>query len=75
MDNFGCTYNFNTDVFRNMFDDAERFEILSIGSSGNVKTVCAHLAGLCQEDLSADDFVPNDKYYPLIVYAVVKRVN
>lgn len=75
MDNYGCTYNFNVDVFRHMFADQDKFEIIDIGSYGNVKTVCAHLAGLCIEDLTEEDFSVNDKYYPLVVYAVVKRVD
>lgn len=48
-------------------------EVLEVGSYGNVKTVSAHLNGLCCEDLAEDDFAPNDKYYPLIVYAVVRK--
>ena len=48
-------------------------QVVETGSFGNVKTVTAHLNGLCSEDLVKEDFAPNDKYYPLIVYAVVKK--
>lgn len=75
MDHYGCTFNYNMDAFKKMFDEPGKFEILSMGSYGNVKTVCAHLSGLCQEDLREEDFNVNDKYYPLIVYAAVRRVN
>lgn len=75
MDNYGCTYNFNVDALKRMFADKEKFEVLDAGSYGNVKTVCAHLAGLCGEDLADEDFEVDDKYYPLIVYAVIKRVD
>lgn len=75
MDNYGCTFNYNTDALRLMFGDTDRFEILDIGSYGNVKTVSAHIVGLCQEDLNEDDFSVNDKYYPLVVYAAVRRVS
>ncbi len=75
MDNYGCTFNYNVDALRQMFGDTKRFEILEIGSYGNAKTVSAHIVGLCQEDLTKDDFGVNDKYYPLIVYVVVRRVS
>lgn len=73
MDDYGCCFNFNTDALRRLFEQEEGVEVVEAGSYGNVKTVTAHLNGLCCEDLAADDFIPNDKYYPLIVYAVVKK--
>ena len=73
MDNYGCYFNFNADVFVRMFEKESNAQVLETGSFGNVKTVSAHLNGLCSEDLVEEDFVPNDKYYPLIVYAVVKK--
>lgn len=72
MDSYGAYYNFNEDVFKKLFVE-EEMEVLEIGSFGNVKTVSAHINGLCCEDLTETDFVPNDKYYPLIVYAVVRK--
>lgn len=72
MDNYGCYFNFNEAVFEKMFTD-ENVEVIETGSYGNVKTVSAHIVGMCYEDLDAEDFIPNDKYYPLIVYAVVKK--
>lgn len=75
MDEYGCMFNYNVDAFKKMFSDSERFEILELGSYGNVKTVCAHLAGLCQEDLTEHDFDINDRYYPLVVYVAVRRVD
>lgn len=73
MDDYGCCFNFNVDALRRLFEQEPDMEVLEAGSFGNVKTVSAHLNGLCCEDLTAEDFVPNDKYYPLIVYAVVKK--
>ncbi len=73
MDNYGCYFNFNEDVFVRMFEKESSAQVLEVGSFGNVKTVSAHINGLCSEDLVEEDFVPNDKYYPLIVYAVVKK--
>lgn len=73
MDDYGCYFNFNEGVFVRMFGKESDAQVLETGSFGNVKTVSAHLNGLCREDLVEEDFVPNDKYYPLIVYAVVKK--
>lgn len=73
MDSYGCYFNFNKDVFVRMFEKEANAQVLETGSFGNVKTVTAHLNGLCSEDLVKEDFAPNDKYYPLIVYAVVKK--
>lgn len=73
MDDYGCCFNFNADALCRLFEQEPDMEVLESGSYGNVKTVSAHLNGLCCEDLAAEDFVPNDKYYPLIVYAVVRK--
>ncbi len=73
MDNYGCYFNFNKDVFVKMFQEETALQVIETGSYGNVKTVSAHLNGLCCEDLEVNDFMPNDKYYPLIVYAVVRK--
>lgn len=73
MDNYGCYFNFNKDVFMKMFQEEISLQVMETGSYGNVKTVSAHLNGLCCEDLTENDFMPNDKYYPLIVFAVVRK--
>ena len=73
MDNYGAYFNFNTAVFERMFEEQKDMQIVEVGSYGNVKTVSAHINGLCCEDLREEDFISNDKYYPLIVYAVVKK--
>lgn len=73
MDDYGSYFNFNPAVFRKMFEDEKNLDVLETGSYGNVKTVSAHIAGLCCEDLRESDFSYNDKHYPLIVYAVVKK--
>lgn len=73
MDHYGCYFNFNKDVFPQMFREETALQVVETGSYGNVKTVSAHLNGLCCEDLEEKDFIPNDKYYPLIVYAVVRK--
>lgn len=72
MENYGAYFNFNSTVFEKMFE-SENAEIVETGSYGNVKTVMAHLVGMCAEDLRAEDFEIDDKCYPLIVYAVVRK--
>ena len=71
MDNYGCYFNFNKDVFVKMFQGETSLQVIETGSYGNVKTVSAHLNGLCCEDLTENDFMPNDKYYPLVVSATI----
>lgn len=73
MDDYGCCFNFNADALRKMFESEPDLDVVETGSYGNVKTVMAHLGGLCREDLEVRDFEANDKYYPLIVYVVVKK--
>ncbi len=73
MDNYGCYFNFNAKAIERMFEDEKNMKVVNTGSFGNVKTVSAHINGLCFEDLSESDFIPNDQYYPLIVYGVVKK--
>lgn len=72
MDNYGAYFNFNSATFEKLFNGKGAM-VLDSGSYGNVKTVMAHLVGMCAEDLDESDFDTNDKYYPLIVYAVVRK--
>lgn len=73
MDDYGCFFNFNADALRKMFGREHGMEVIEAGSYGNAKTVIAHIGGLCSEDLEPEDFDANDRYYPLIVYAVVRK--
>ena len=73
MDNYGCFFNFNIKALEKMFGTEKKLKVLNTGSYGNVKTVTAHINGLCCEDLKCTDFDYNDKYYPLIVYMVVRK--
>ena len=73
MDNYGCYFNFNEGALVKMFEHEPSLIVEESGSMGNVKTVIAHLGGLCCEDLEEEDFKVEDKYYPLIVYVVGKK--
>lgn len=73
MDSYGAYFNFNEAAFERMFEEEKNMQIVTTGSFGNVKTVSAHINGLCCEDLQDVDFDLQDKCYPLIVYAVVRK--
>lgn len=49
------------------------FKNVDVLSYGNVKTCICFLYGMCQEDLTIEDFEYNDKQYPLIIAAKVKK--
>ena len=48
-------------------------EKIDIKTYGNVKIATAFLYGLCQEDLDENDFSYNDKQFPVIITATVKK--
>lgn len=73
MDNYGCYFNFNETALGRIFEDEPMLRVVETASYGNVKTVTAHLNGLCSEDLVPEDFEVNDRYYPLVVCAVVEK--
>lgn len=73
MENYGVYWAVNEAVFQKMFADEPDMEVLDTGIYGNVKTVTAHINGLCVEDLCREDFEGKDICYPLIVYAVVRK--
>lgn len=74
MDSYGTYWGFTSgDAFRKIFEKENHVKILSSSSYGNCKTVLAHLAGLCVEDLRPEDFSVNDSCYPLVCCAAVQR--
>lgn len=74
MENYGTYWGFTSEaVFRRIFEKENNGKLLSSVAYGNCKTVLAHLAGLCIEDLKAEDFETDDSCYPLICCAAVQR--
>ena len=73
MENYGAYWGFNEASLKRMFINTNGAEVIESGTYGNVKTVSAHITGLCIEDIDESDFWENDVCYPLIVYAVVKK--
>ena len=49
------------------------FDEVLVSSYGNVKTVTAHLYGLCKEDLSGEDYNYNDEQYQLIITVLATK--
>lgn len=73
MESYGAFWGFNEASLRKIFEDEKNASVVVTGIFGNVKTVTAHLNGLCIEDLEESDFEKVDVCYPLIVYAVVQK--
>lgn len=73
MESYGAYWGFNEAALKRMFINIDGAEVIESGIYGNVKTVSAHINGLCIEDIDESDFKENDVCYPLIVYAVVKK--
>jgi len=69
--NWGEKWSFTkksmTELCQNSFGEGNYL----VNTYGNVKVTVAYLYGLCYEDLSAEDFLYNDKQYPFIITARV----
>ena len=74
MESYGAYWGFNEAVFHKMFSKESRLELINTETYGNCKTVLAHIAGLCVEDLKEADFIMQDKCYPLVCCAVVRKI-
>ncbi len=73
MESYGAYWGFNEASLKRIFINTNGAEVIESGTYGNVKTVSAHIIGLCIEDIDESDFYVNDVCYPLIVYTVVKK--
>lgn len=71
-DNWGEYWRFTIKSMIRLSQSAG-FNDIEILSYGNVKTCICFLYGMCQEDLTAKDFEYNDRQYPLIVAARVRK--
>lgn len=72
-ENWGEYWRFTDQSLRRLFEECFDSENIEIISYGNMKTAIAFLYGLCAEDLPASAFEFDDKQYPMIVAAVVKK--
>lgn len=72
-DRWGSYYNFHEDTLRKLFVPHFGEKNVEIHTYGNVKTAMALLYGLCCEDLKEEDFTQDDKDYPVIISAVLRK--
>ncbi len=71
--NWGEYWRFTKQSMEKLLLEAFSPQYLEVQVWGNVKTAIGFLYGLCQEDLTEEDFEYNDEQYPLIVTAVCKK--
>lgn len=72
-DRWGSYYGFHEDAMRRFFEPVFGEENVKVETYGNVKTAMAMLCGLCREDLSEDDFMNQDRDYPVIISIFVEK--
>lgn len=72
-DLWGSYYSFYEDALNKLFIPLFGKANVKIETYGNVKTACAMLCGLCQEDLVEEDFKTVDRDYPVIISAVLTK--
>ncbi len=72
-DNWGSFYSFHEDGVKALFEPLFGKENVRVESYGNVKTAVAMLYGMCREDLDLEDFKKNDRDYPVIISAVLRK--
>lgn len=68
--NWGEYWRFTEQSMRLLMEEVFEKDKIEICRYGNVKTAMAFLYGLCQEDLSLEDFEPKDEMFQLILGAV-----
>lgn len=71
--NWGEYWRFTRKSMERLLGEAFAPDSVTVETWGNAKTTIAFLYGLCQEDLSQNDFVYNDEQYPLIVTAICRE--
>lgn len=74
-DNWGSYWGFHEDALKKLFIPLFGEENVEISIYGNVKTAMAMLYGLCCEELQEDDFLIQDRDYPLILAVKLRKVN
>ena len=74
-DNWGSYWGFHEDALKKLFIPLFGEENVEISTYGNVKTAIAMLHGLCYEELKEDDFLIQDRDYPLILTVKLRKIN
>lgn len=68
-DNWGEYWRFTKLSMERLLEEAFQKTNIEVESWGNVKTTIGFLYGLCQDDLTEEDYAYNDEQYPLIITA------
>lgn len=72
-DLWGSCYGFHVDAMKKLFEPLFGEENVRIETYGNMKVAVAMLCGLCQEDLTEEDFKAVDRDYPIIISVILKK--
>lgn len=70
---WGSYYGFHEDAIKALFEPEFGGGNVTVETYGNVKTAIGLLCGLCREDLKEEDFVFQDKDYPVIITALLHK--
>ena len=68
-DNWGEYWRFTKLSMERLLEEAFPRTNIEVETWGNVKTAIGFLYGLCQDDLTEEDYAYNDEQYPLIITA------
>lgn len=74
-DNWGSYWGFHEDSLGKLFTPLFGKENVEICTYGNAKTAIAMLYGLCYEELKEEDFLTQDRDYPLILTVRLRKVS
>lgn len=70
---WGEAWRFTKQSLQRLLEESFGEGNVDVQSYGNVKTAICFLYGMCQEDLTEEDFAFNDEMFPLILTAVCKK--
>ena len=71
---WGEAWRFTKQALQALLEESFGEGNVAVQSYGNVKTAICFLYGMCQEDLTEEDFSFNDEMFPLILTAVCKKI-
>lgn len=70
---WGEAWRFTRQALQRLLEESFGEGNVAVQSYGNVKTAVCFLYGMCQEDLTEEDFSYNDEMFPVILTAVCKK--
>lgn len=73
-DNWGEKWSFTEKSIRQLFEPVFGRDNCEINTYGNVKIATAYMYGICYEELKEEDFSYNDKQFPFIITAAIRKI-